>query len=48
MGSKYPFKPLNDGPGPGAYAKESKLTMSRVRGTGIQPEPERKYYIDES
>lgn len=39
MGSKYDWKPLNDGPGPGAID----LPVPKIKGGYIEPEPERMY-----
>ena len=39
MGSKYPWKPLNDGPGPGVYD----IPSPQIKGGYIEPEQPRMF-----
>jgi hypothetical protein len=43
MGSKYPWKPLNDGVGPGVYD----LPVPGIKGGYIEPEGARMYSLQD-
>jgi hypothetical protein len=45
MGSKYDWKPLNDGPGPGVYDVKDNY---KIIGGYIEPEPPRMFTINDA